>query len=529
MKKKANIEANSWFWIIILLLIIFGLYSDSSFRFLQKNHDGNIINSILKEIEKNYVDSVNIDSLTESSVRQILTNLDPHSVYMTSDEVSASMEMMQGSFEGIGIEFSIQRDTIIIINVIPNGPSEKKGIQAGERIIFIEEENVAGRGITNQDVIKKLRGEKGTMVKIGVQNRLDTIVKFVNIKRGKIPLVSLDVAYEIAPKIGYIKLNRFSATTFKEFKTELIKLKELYAIESLILDLRGNSGGYLDQAIDILNEFFDNNKLLVYTKGNARKERRYFSNPFGVFQSGKIHVLIDEGSASASEIVAGAIQDHGRGVVLGSRSFGKGLVQEQIPLADGSLIRLTVSRYYTPSGRCIQKPYEEDDPQDYFNEMYLRKNDDFQIKDSLNKFTTFDGKTVYGGGGIKPDYVINPKNDSLPTLLVHLYISDFFNELSFNYVDQNRINMANKNAISFAMSENKKNEIMLQIKNWMLIEFRDSQIEEELDKTINNYKAHIINRLSALIIRQHWGWSDMQIFLNQNDEIITSSLSLLKD
>ena len=527
MGNKDQSIFSNFFWIIIIILIANIFYNNYFSNPSKETNNRNMISSVLEEIQKNYVDSANMDSLIESSIRQILTNLDPHSIYMNSDEVSSSMEMMQGSFEGIGIEFSIYKDTIIIVNVIPNGPSEKKGIQAGGRIVMIEGEKVAGIGIQNQDVIKKLRGKKGTIVQIGIQNRRDTIINFIDIKRGKIPLVSLDVAYEIAPQIGYIKLNRFSATTFKEFKAELIKLKDQNNINSLILDLRGNSGGYLDQAIDILNEFFDNNKLLVYTKGNSRKEIKYISDHLGVFQRGKIHVLIDEGSASASEIVAGAVQDHGRGVILGTRSFGKGLVQEQIPLEDGSLIRLTVSRYYTPSGRCIQKPYD-DNQSEYFSETYLRNKDYMHKNDSLNQFKTLDGRIVYGGGGITPDYIIEANNDSLPTEIVRLYISDFFNDLAFNYVDSKRTKMATINAIDFNISEADQNKILEQIKRWLYSELEE-QNDNKLSTIINSHKAKIITRLSALIIRQYWGWPEMQIFLNQNDEIITSSLSLLKD
>jgi len=358
---------NSFFqsfgWIILAILILCYLYQNKSSTLSIKS---NKITSILNHIENNYVDSIDIDLLIESAINQTLIHLDPHSIYMSTEEVKASMESMQGSFDGIGIEFSIHRDTIIIINVIPNGPSEKRGLQAGERIILIEGENVAGIGITNNEVITKLRGKRGTSVKIGVENTQDTVTRIINLTRDKIPLVSLDVAYEIYPGVGYIKLNRFSATTFSEFKAELKKLQKQNNITSLILDLRGNTGGYLDQAIKILNEFFGDNELLVYTEGVSRKKQEYFSDSFGIFKKGEVCVLIDEGSASASEIIAGAIQDNDRGIIVGEQSFGKGLVQEQIPLKDGSLIRLTVARYHTPSGRCIQKPYTENDKQ-YFD------------------------------------------------------------------------------------------------------------------------------------------------------------------
>tara|TARA_B100001250_G_scaffold305043_1_gene267009 strand:- start:70 stop:1623 length:1554 start_codon:yes stop_codon:yes gene_type:complete len=516
--KKNN---DSLFWIIVAIIIIGYLYVDKSPNI---GSEENKINTVLKQIEKNYVDSIDIATLTESAITQTLTNLDPHSIYMSSEDVSASMESMQGSFDGIGVEFSIHRDTIIIINVIPNGPSEKKGLRAGERIVLIEEENVAGVGITNKGVIERLRGKQGTNVKIGIQNNQDTLIRFINLKRDKIPLVSLDVAYEISPNIGYIKLNRFAATTFNEFKTELNKLKQESSIHSLILDLRGNSGGYLDQAIKILDEFFGNKELLVYTEGNSRKKQNYVADTFGGFKNGRLCILIDEGSASASEIVAGAIQDNDRGIVVGERSFGKGLVQEQIPLKDGSLIRLTVSRYYTPSGRCIQKPYSENQ-EEYFSEMYLRQKN--IPLDTLQKFTTIKGRTVYGGGGIMPDHIIQSQNDSLPTSLVYLYTSDFFNNLAFDYVDLNRENYNTFH--NFHLKLDDKHVVLEKVKSWIITELGNNTNQAALELEITENTESIVKRFSALIVRQLWGWPNMQIFLNQDDEIIVTSLSLLND
>ena len=510
------------FWIAFVVLLIFDndlslIKTKTKIPKIEK------INSVLSEIENNYVDSIDLDHLIETTIYETLKNLDPHSIYMTSEEVASSKELMQGSFDGIGIEFSIHRDTIIIINVIPNGPSDKKGLKSGERIISIENENVAGIGITNQDVIKKLRGEKGTKVQIGVKTKNDTLTRFINLTRDKIPLFSLDLAYEIAPNIGYIKLNRFSATTFQEFKKELKQLQSNNKIKSLILDLRGNSGGYLDQSIKILNEFFSNQELLVYTEGYSRKKEEYFADPFGLFINGDVCVLIDEGSASASEIVAGAIQDNDRGIIVGERSFGKGLVQEQIPLSDGSLIRLTVSRYYTPSGRCIQKPYSNNQ-EEYFSEMYSREEN--EKIDTLEKFETINGNIVYGGGGIMPDHTIKSIDDSIPTSLLYLYTSDFFDNLAFDYVDLYR--NSHVDFENFQISDTQKNNIISDIEDWMILELREDLGASRITEEIQNNKPEIINRISALIIRQKFGWGEMQMFLNQNDEIISTSLSLLK-
>ena len=523
-KMKKNKDSS--LWLIAAILFIGYLYINQvpDIKIFSSTTKENKITTILKHIEKNYVDSIDINYLIDNTINQTLTNLDPHSTYINSEDVAESMASMQGSFEGIGVEFSIHRDTIIIINVIPNGPSEKKGLQAGERIIFIEDENVTGIGISNKDVISKLRGERGTNVKVGVQSSQDTLVRFVNLRRDKIPLTSLDVAYEIAPEVGYIKLNRFSATTFDEFNHELKKLKNASSIKSLILDLRGNTGGYLDQAIRILNEFFGDEELLVYTQGNARKTEQYFADRFGSFQDGGLCVLIDEGSASASEIVAGAIQDHDRGFIVGERSFGKGLVQEMIELQDGSLIRLTVSRYYTPSGRCIQKPYSENQSE-YFSEVYQRE--DTLLIDTLQKFTTMNGRVVYGGGGIMPDHIISSNSDSLPTSLVYLYTSSFFNNLAFDYADRKR-SSHNNDFEQFEIKYNEQKAVLMQIEDWIIDELGTNKNISQIRLEIERNKNNILERFSALIIRQLWGWSKMQIFLNQNDEVIASSLSLLK-
>ena len=494
-------------------------------RTVPKKHyaEGEKINYILNQIDANYVDSIDINSLIESSIEQTLKNLDPHSYYLNSEEVASTMEMMKGSFEGIGVEFSINRDTIIIVNVIADGPSSKKGLQAGERILTIENEIVAGIGIKNEDVIQKLRGKGGTKVNIGVQNNRDTTIRSINIIRGKIPLHSLDVAYEIAPDIGYIKLNRFSSTTFKEFTTELEILVKNYQIDDLILDLRGNSGGYLDQAINILNEFFDAGELLVYTEGKSRKKENYISNNAGMFKSGGLCILIDEDSASASEILAGAIQDQDRGIVVGNRSFGKGLVQEQIPLNDGSLIRLTVARYYTPSGRCIQKPYSE---LEINSETYF--NDSYKI-DSLQKFETKSGNIVYGGGGITPDYFVKDSTNIFPATLLVLYSSDFFSNLIFDYVDLNREELSSIPFKEFNLSHKEIDGFIKKIENWIILELDNNTNTEDVISEIEKYNKNIIYRLSALIIRQQWGWAEMQIFLNESDEILSTSLSLLKN
>jgi len=505
--------------IIIVLVIVIQNIFETTFVKPKNNYNENKITYLLKEIQQNYVDSVSMVDLIESSLEQTLKNLDPHSIYMNKEAVESSMDMMEGSFEGIGVEFSIKNDTIVVINVINDGPSEKKGIKAGDRIVFIEKENVAGIGITNQDVIKKLRGKKGTVVKVGIKNNQEEKIRAIEIKRGKIPLNSVTVAYEISPGIGYIKLDRFSGTTFEEFKNALKKLIKEDEIQNLIFDLRGNSGGYLGQATKVLNEFFDKNKLLVYTKGVARETREYFSDQFGSFKTGEMCILIDEYSASASEIVAGAIQDHDRGFIVGAKSFGKGLVQEQIPFPDGSLFRLTVSRYYTPSGRCIQKPYLNEDDSNYISHQKINT-------DTITIFKTENGREVFGGGGITPDYTIT--SDSIPDELFVLYRSDFFNDLAFNYVDNERMKLDQIQFTEFKLNDVQLDMLLNKIDDWILSKFENKIERQKLLEVRKQEKKLIEEHLTALIIRQKWGWEKMRMFLNENDKIITTSLSLFE-
>ena len=510
--------------LIVVLALVFLFY------FLETVPGGNKTNKLdkfINHINTNYVDSVDIDSLIESAIYNTLLNLDPHSNYITKSEAEATMVELDGKFYGIGVEFAIYRDTITILNVIENGPSQKQGLKAGDRIVTIEDAVVAGVGITNKDIIHSLRGERGTMVNVGVVNRQSPILKQVKIIRDKIPLVSLDLAYEIAPNIGFIKLNRFSANTYSEFKIELNHLIENFNISGLILDLRGNSGGYLDQAIKILNEFFYAQNLLVYTKGNSRVEQQYISNSFGAFKEGELIILIDEGSASASEIVAGAIQDHDRGFVLGTRSFGKGLVQEQVAFDDGSLLRMTVSRYYTPSGRCIQKPYGNN-KEEYLTESYLRGSEiDTLLPDTMIQFTTRSGRIVYGGGGITPDSIITNRNEEMSTDLIHLYTSDFFENIVFDHVDINRRYLSSISPSDTIISKTQQPILLNNIYEWMHIESQSKDfLEAKSAQDFIVYREYIMKRLQILIVRQQWGWPEMQKFLNQDDEIISTSLSL---
>lgn len=361
----------------------------------------------LQYIRMSYVDTVNEEDLTEIAIRKMLEELDPHSTYMSVEEIKKANEPLEGNFDGVGIQFQIIRDTINVVDVIAGGPSESVGIQAGDKIVSIDREKSWGKEIDNNYVLKHLRGTKGTQVIIGIARVGEKELLEFTVTRDKIPIYSIDASYMVAPEIGYIKINRFADKTMEEFATAISELRK-GGYKSLIIDLRDNSGGYLRTAVDLADEFLPKEKLIVYTQGRTDERVNYTATSKGSFEKGQLVVLIDEGSASASEIVTGALQDWDRALVIGRRSYGKGLVQRPFTLTDGSVMRLTVARYYTPTGRCIQKPYEEGHDS-YFDDLTNRMEhgelvhpDSIKFPDSL-KYKTPAGRVVYGGGGIMPD------------------------------------------------------------------------------------------------------------------------------
>lgn len=367
---------------------------------------------LLRLVDSFYTDTTNIPSLTEKAIVGMLTELDPHSVYIPKSEVEAMNEPLEGGFFGIGISFNIFKDTLMVVTTIPGGPSEKVGLRASDRILEVDGKWIAKTGIKNNDVFKMLKGEKGTIVKLKIKRKGTAELLDFTIVRDKIPLHSLDASYMLNKHTGYIKLNRFSGTTTEEFLEAVKTLKSNPDFKDLVLDLRGNGGGYLNAAYELADHFLEGKKLIVYTEGNKSPRKDYESSVKGELEQGKVVVLIDEGSASASEILAGAIQDWDRGLVIGRRSYGKGLVQQQYYLTDGSMVRLTTAHYYTPSGRCIQRPYQ-DGVDEYRMDQYKRfENGELFSEDSihLNKkerySTRLNARTVYGGGGIMPDLFI---------------------------------------------------------------------------------------------------------------------------
>jgi carboxyl-terminal processing protease len=402
----------------------------------------NKLDAILGYIQEEYVDSVSKDDLVELSLPAILENLDPHSVYIPASDFHELNDPLEGEFEGIGVEFNIQKDTITVVNTIPGGPSERRGVMGGDRIVKINDTLVAGVKIQNSDVIKKLKGKKGTVVKISVKRKNTKNLIPFEITRDKIPLVSVDASFMAQKDIGYIKVSKFARTTTDEFHQAVDALKA-QGMKKIIVDLRGNGGGYLDAATNLADEFLKDGSLIVYTKGRSKPKVNTFATSYGYCQNEKIVVLIDEWSASASEIFAGAIQDNDRGTIIGRRSFGKGLVQEPVSFNDGSSLRLTVARYYTPTGRCIQRSYKNGS-MSYYEEIADRfhigeseEKDSLKLFDSL-KFKTPGGKTVYGGGGITPDIFVTNDTLDITSYFKEAVTQALIYRFAFDYTDENR-------------------------------------------------------------------------------------------
>jgi carboxyl-terminal processing protease len=398
---------------------------------------------VMNKVSNYYVDSIDEESFVEKTIVQMLHELDPHSSYISADELKEMNEQLSGEFEGIGISFNILNDTIFVVGTIPGGPSERVGIMAGDRIIRVDGEDVAGIGIANSGVQKRLKGAKGTEVDVTVYRKSTGREIDFSIKRDKIPVFSLDASYMTGEDIGYIKLSRFSQTTAREFETALKELQK-EGMESLILDLSGNGGGYLRIAIELADQFLSKGRQIVYTEGNKVPRRDYTATSKGLFEDGKLVIMIDESSASASEIVSGAIQEWDRGVLVGRRSFGKGLVQQPFRLSDGSEVRLTIARYYTPTGRLIQKPYDEGyddyamDIINRYNSGELNNSDSIIFPDSLIYKTLVKQRTVYGGGGIVPDYFVPIDTTAYSEYYRKLISRGVFNQFVLKYLDANR-------------------------------------------------------------------------------------------
>ena len=482
--------------------------------------------TLLRVIDRSYVDTVNNKELSEKAVRSFLKELDPHSVYISKEDLKNMNEPLVGSFEGIGIQFNILRDTILVVSPISGGPSERLGIRPGDKIVSVDGENMAGIGVTNKDVMDKLRGKKGTQVTVSVVRRGVKKPMDFTITRDKIPIYSVDAGYMATPEIGYIKLNRFSATSMKEIHKKMDTLQTL-GMEDLILDLRGNSGGYLQTAIDLADDFLSMRKLIVYTQGRSFPRDERLATKTGRFETGKLVVLIDNGSASASEIVSGAVQDWDRGLVVGRRSFGKGLVQKPYTLSDGSVVRLTIQRYYTPTGRCIQKPYE-----DYKNDFLKRmesgelfNKDSIDLPDSL-KFYTPKDRIVYGGGGIIPDIFVPLDTSMNSAYYTSVLRKGIINRFTLDYIDKNRKNLEETYPdLQVFRSDFDSEAILLDD----FVEFAKKEGIEPNDDQLQTSKKPIVNLLKAYIARGLWGSDGYYEIFNQINPTFLKAIEVLGD
>ncbi len=485
------------------------------------------LRSIISLIDHEYVDTVNTEQLVEGAINDMLEDLDPHSVYIPAKDRQMANTALESDFEGVGIQFEIIKDTLYVVDPIAGGPSEKVGIQVGDKLIKIDGENIAGIGLTNKMVFKYLRGKKGTKVKVKVLRQFAREALTFEITRDKIPTRSADINYMIDREIGYIKVSRFAQKTDVEFRNALVKLKE-QGMKKLMVDLRYNSGGYLNVAIKMVDELLSGNKMIVYTDGKVPEyDSEERAGRPGLFEKGPIVILINEGSASASEILSGAIQDNDRGLIVGRRSFGKGLVQRPYNLRDGSELRLTISRYYTPSGRSIQKDYssgKEAYSKDYINRI---KNGELYSADSINfdqkmEYKTVGGRTVYGGGGIMPDYFI-PLDSSF----------------NYSYYNQHgailrsyalKLYNKQKSKLDKMTFEDYKSNFQIEDK-WLkdIKKIADSEnIKYDEDK-FNQATPHMTKQIKVLLARTHWGLSESYQIINENDPVFKKALSLFDE
>lgn len=513
--------------IYLALAVVFGIGIGAFFN--GSNNDFSLgttsskekkIKRLINYIQQDYVDTVNTDELLDGAIAKMLEKLDPHSVYIPKENLQAITENMQGNFVGIGVQFRVINDTITVIQPIKGGPSIKKGIKAGDRILLANKDTLFGKRIRNSEIIKRLKGKPNTKVDLQIYRKANDSVFNVSIKRGKVNIKSVDVAYMLNDSIGYIKLDRFAQNTYREFKESLETLKE-NGMTDLVLDLRGNGGGFIHIANKIADEFLEDDKLIVYTKNNKGYIEKSYATEKGGFENGGLYVLIDENSASASEILAGALQDNDKGTIIGRRSFGKGLVQQEMDLGDGSAVRLTTARYYTPTGRSIQKPYktvtnlefniEEIKPsKKYNNDIETRyKNGEMYSKDSIKvvdslQFKTPKGKIVYGGGGIIPDVFV-------PIDTTGYFPAFYFkplNDFAFKYVDENRKQLSSLTINDYIENFDKDKSIS----NKLLSKFKDFRLSEKQKKQLRNY-------LKTLIARDLF--SDEGLYkLNQKDDIM---------
>ena len=533
---EKNKGLSTWLPVIIALSIALGIFIGNHYlRLGQKQgqrlnySSGNKINTILNIIDEQYVDTVNIDELIEGAIPKIFSELDPHSVYIPAEDVERANEDLEGSFSGIGVSFNMQTDTILIINVIPGGPSEKAGLKPFDRIITINDSLYAGNKSNQEVIMKTLRGAKNSTVKLGVKRKNEPELLYFDVTRGDVPVHSVDVAYEISDGIGYIKVSKFGRTTYNEFITAIAKLKQANC-SSFIIDLRGNTGGYMDAAINMVNEFMPNGRMIVYTEGKAFPRKDIYTNGTATCQEAPIVILTDEFSASASEIFAGAIQDNDRGLIIGRRTFGKGLVQSPIQLTDGSEFRLTIARYYTPSGRCIQKKYELGEEEEYDHDIYNRfMRGEFDTADSIKlnadeKFETAMGRPVYGGGGIMPDIFIPRDTTGVTSYFSQVINSGTMNLYVLEYSDRHYDKLA-----SFKSYQELHQYLQQQPLLADFINYASSKGIKRRPNLINISGKLIEKQLQAYIVRNFFDDAGFYPIFQNDDVTLKRAIKVLKE
>lgn len=515
-----------------LVLILFIFSTSWASVFAQKDIEARKLQLALYAISNLYVDSTSQTKLVEDAITGMLENLDPHSTYTNPEETKEMTEPLAGNFDGIGIQFNMLTDTVYVIQVISGGPSEKVGLMAGDRIVEVNDTVIAGVKMSTPEVMKRLRGPKGSEVHVKVKRGEEPQLLDFSITRGKVPVYSIDAVYMADKETGYIKLNRFAASSTKEFKEALSSLSKK-GMTQLILDLQGNGGGYLNVPIELADEFLSRGKIIVYTEGNKQKRQDALSTAAGSFEKGRLVILVDEASASASEILSGAIQDWDRGVIIGRRTFGKGLVQRPLPLPDGSMIRLTVARYYTPTGRCIQKPYEKGKGDEYAHDLISRYNrgelmsaDSIHFPDSLKAQTLAKGRTVYGGGGIMPDVFVPIDTTFYSDYHRTLVSKGLVNRVAMNYLDKHReeLNKKYKKILTykekFIVPESLMDELLA-----MAEEKKISFKKEEYNRSLPLIQLQI----KALIARDLFDMTEYFYIINDANRTYQEALKLIND
>ena len=527
-KNRTNRFTPLWMAVCVVIGILVGTFYANHFsgnRLNIINSSGNKLNNLLHIIDDQYVDTVNINDLVEKAMPQILAELDPHSVYITARDGEIANDDLRGSFFGIGIEFVIRQDTIRVQNVIGNGPAERAGMLAGDKIVEVDDSSFVGKICTNEEAMHRLKGPKDTKVKLGIIRYGENKVRHIMITRGEIPTKSVTACYMIDDETGYIKMKNFGENTYPELLIALAKLAQ-QSFSNLVIDLRGNTGGYLESAVQIANEFLSKGQLIVYTEGRSFPRQEYRADGRGSYQHIPLVVLVDEGSASASEILAGSIQDNDRGTIIGRRSFGKGLVQKPMEFSDHSMIRLTIARYYTPSGRCIQKPYT--DGKHYDDDWLSRyQHGEFFSVDSIKhtgpEYHTSNGRVVYGGGGITPDIFIPEDTLGMTSYYKEATMSGLILQFAYNYTDENRQRLSE-------MKEVKDMERYL--KNQNIVDKFATYADKNglkrrnlmIQKSYKLLERFVISRI-IYNIHSEQSWTE---YLNQDDPSIKESLRLFK-